>query len=51
MTYLGGPYMSDVEILYQAFEFTFSIIYKTTVKYQTAVFLGDHLHYFWNFAV
>ena len=34
--------MSDVEILYKVLEFTFSMIYKTTVKYQTAVFLGDH---------
>ena len=38
--------MSDVEILYKALEITFSMIYKTTVKYQTAVFLGDYLHYF-----
>ena len=38
--------MSDVEILYKALEFTFSMINKTTVKYQTVVFLGDHLHYF-----
>ena len=30
--------MSDVEILYRALEFTFSMIYKTTVKYQTVVF-------------
>ena len=34
--------MSGVEILYKALKFTFSMIYKTTVKYQTAVFLGDH---------
>ena len=40
--------MSDVEILYKALEFTFPMIniYQTTVKYQTAVFLGDYLHYF-----
>ena len=38
--------MSDVEILYTALEFTFSMIYKTTVKYQTVVFLGDYLHHF-----
>ena len=29
--------MSDVEILYKALEFTFSMIYKITVKYQTVV--------------
>ena len=38
--------MSDDGILYKVLEFTFSMIYKTTVKYQTAVFFGDHLHYF-----
>ena len=31
-------YTSDVEILYKALEFTFSMIYKTTVKYQPVVF-------------
>ena len=30
--------MSDVEILYKALEFTFSIIYKATVRYQPVVF-------------
>ena len=30
--------MSDVGIRYKVLEFTFSMIYKTTVKYQTAVF-------------
>ena len=33
-------YMSDVETLYKAHEFTFSMIYKTTAKFQSAVFLG-----------
>ena len=31
-------YKSDVEILYKALEFTFSIIYKATVRYQPVVF-------------
>ena len=31
-------YMSDVEILYEALEFTFSMVYKTIAKYQSAVF-------------
>ena len=30
--------MSDVEILYKALEFTFSMAYKTTAKYQPIVF-------------
>ena len=30
--------MSDGEILYKALEFTFSMIYKTTIKYQPVVF-------------
>ena len=30
--------MSDVESLYKALEFTFSMIYKTTVKYQPVLF-------------
>ena len=30
--------MSDVEILYKALEFTFSMTYKTTAKYQPIVF-------------
>ena len=30
--------MSDVEILYKALEFTFSMTYKTTAKYQLIVF-------------
>ena len=38
--------MSDVEILYKTLEFTFSMIYKTTVKYQKVVFLGDQSHNF-----
>ena len=38
--------MSDVEILYKALELTFSMIYKTTVKYQKVVFLGDQSHNF-----
>ena len=29
--------MSDVEILYKALEFTFSMTYKTTAKYQPIV--------------
>ena len=47
-----GPYdvfvlyfMCDVEIMYQALEFTFTMIYKTTAKYQPVVF-SDHLYYF-----
>ena len=31
-------YMSDVEILYKALEFTFSMIYRTTAKFQPVVF-------------
>ena len=31
-------YMSDIEILYKALEFTFSIIYKTTAKFHPVVF-------------
>ena len=30
--------MSDVEILYKALEFAFSMTYKTTAKYQPIVF-------------
>ena len=30
--------MRDFEILYKALEFTFAMIYKTTVKYQPVVF-------------
>ena len=31
-------YMSDVEILHKSLEFTFSMIYKTTAKFQPVVF-------------
>ena len=37
MTYVCC-HMSDVEILYKALEFTFSMTYKTTAKYQPIVF-------------
>ena len=38
MTYVYVlSHMSDVEILYKALEFTFSMTYKTTAKYQPIV--------------
>ena len=38
--------MGDVKILYKALEFTFSMVYKTTVKYQPVVFFISEISQF-----